>query len=323
MRTRNLDIPHWPIANLYSSASCPISSEADIETACKTVGFPAIIKLEYASSAIGVNMCKTEEDVRNAHGAITNSLRINDDYHGIGLGHGNTMLLMDHLEGSEHDIDIIIFERKLVAAFVTDNGPTNYPAYTETVALMPSNLPSDKQAQLVTAAYQCCTEIGLSNGVYNVEMKMTDLGPKLIEINARMGGFYIRDWIKRLYGIDLMKCAMMISCGIKPFVPCMPSTKFLLGVNLIPSEHRLVMTNNDLRMVLDDLQARGAVIFTIMEDEAKLKHEVKSTHYEEPYANIAVKGRNVDECRQKLSKVCGKLNIETKHYRVSEFMKYF
>ncbi|XP_072042757.1 carnosine synthase 1-like [Amphiura filiformis] len=193
------------------------------------VSFPAILKLEYASAAVGVNMCRNEDDVRNAYTALKSSLATMEaEYRNIGLGYhdGNTMLLMEYLDGSEHDIDVIIFERKLVAAFVTDNGLTNYPAYTETVALMPSNLPSDKQAQLVTAAYQCCNEIGLSNGVYNVEMKMTATGPKLIEINARMGGAYICNWIKRLYGVDLMKCAMLISCGIKPYVPKLPPGSF-------------------------------------------------------------------------------------------------
>ncbi|XP_072041227.1 carnosine synthase 1-like [Amphiura filiformis] len=325
IHTRNADIPHWPITSLYSAASCHIASEADIEQACKIVSFPAILKLEYASAAVGVNMCRNEDDVRNAYTALKNSLATMEaEYRNIGLGYhdGNTMLLMEYLDGSEHDIDVIIFERKLVAAFVTDNGLTNYPAYTETVALMPSNLPSDKQAQLVTAAYQCCNEIGLSNGVYNVEMKMTATGPKLIEINARMGGAYICNWIKRLYGVDLMKCAMLISCGIKPYVPKLPPGEFFMGVNLILSEHFCIMTNSNLRKVLDDLQASGDVNFIMMEDEAKLKNDAKTEQYGKPFAQIGVKGRNVDECRQKLSEVCGKLNIETKNYRVSEFMKY-
>lgn len=64
---------------------------------------------------------------------------------------------------------------------------------------MPSCLPNNKIEQLITAAYQCCTEIGLVSGVFNVEMKMTPTGPKLIEINARMGGYYLRDWIKDLW----------------------------------------------------------------------------------------------------------------------------
>ncbi|XP_072041224.1 carnosine synthase 1-like [Amphiura filiformis] len=302
IRARNADVAHFPITSLYSAASCHIASEADIDQACNIANFPAILKLEYASGAVGVNMCKNEDDVRKTYTALTNSLCAMESEYEIGLGFGNTMLLMEYLDGSEHDIDVVIFERKLVAAFVSDNGPTNYPSYTETVALMPSNLPSDKQAQLVMAAYQCCNKIGLSNGVYNVEMKMTSDGPKLIEINARMGGGHIRNWIKRLYGVDLMKCAMLISCGIKPYVPKLPPAEFLLGVNLILSEHGRILTNNNLRKVLGDLQASGDVIFMMMEDEAKLKLDAESTQYEQPYAQIAVKGRNVDECRQKLGK---------------------
>jgi phosphoribosylamine-glycine ligase len=44
----------------------------------------------------------------------------------------------------------------------------------------------------------------VSVGVFNVEMKMTKTGPNLIEINARMGGFYLRNWILTCYGIALL-----------------------------------------------------------------------------------------------------------------------
>ncbi|XP_072033047.1 carnosine synthase 1-like [Amphiura filiformis] len=321
IRSRNARIPHWPIANLYSAASCPITSEADIDNACKIVKFPAIMKLEYSTGALGVTMCKTRDDVHNAYTAITSSLRPNDYFDGESVGFNNTMILMDYLDGSEHDIDVVIFDRKLVASFLNENGPTNGSTFIETTCLMPSNLPSDKQAQLVTAAYQCCTEIGLSNGVYNVEMKMTPTGPKLLEINARMAGRFKRHWVKRLYGVDLMKCAMVISCGIKPYIPKLPSADFLLGVNLIPSLHGHVMTNSKLRMLLDDLQASGDVILSMLVPEID-KAKLKPIQCQKPFANIAVKGRNVDECRHKLSKVCGKLNIETKNFRVSEFIKY-
>ncbi|KAH3754492.1 hypothetical protein DPMN_189167 [Dreissena polymorpha] len=77
-------------------------------------------------------MVKCEEDIQNQHAYLINTLRTNDDYHGIGLGFSNSMILMDYLQGSEHDIDVVIFERKLIAAFVTDNGLTNWPSYTGT-----------------------------------------------------------------------------------------------------------------------------------------------------------------------------------------------
>jgi hypothetical protein len=45
---------------------------------------------------------------------------------------------------------------------------------------------------MIAAAAQCCNCLGLRNGVFNVEFKMTGMGPKLIEINGRQGGFYIQ-----------------------------------------------------------------------------------------------------------------------------------
>jgi carnosine synthase len=49
---------------------------------------------------------------------------------------------MEYIEGTEHDVDIIIFQRQLIAAFVSDNGPTRQGRFTETTALMPSCLES-------------------------------------------------------------------------------------------------------------------------------------------------------------------------------------
>ena len=48
------------------------------------------------------------------------------------------------------------------------------------------------------AAYQIVRCVGLTDGAVNVEMKMTSVGPRLIEINARMGGYYNSLWIKQV-----------------------------------------------------------------------------------------------------------------------------
>jgi carnosine synthase len=47
---------------------------------------------------------------------------------------------MEFIEGSEHDVDIVMFDGQTVAAFVTDNGPTRMPYFSETAAAMPSRL---------------------------------------------------------------------------------------------------------------------------------------------------------------------------------------
>ncbi|KAL4216930.1 Carnosine synthase 1 [Mactra antiquata] len=318
LQTRTGDIPHWPRTFLYSSPSFHLRTHADIETAYERMTFPAFLKLEHGSSAVGGTIVNDKKDLIEKFNNISNKLTSEKDFPGIGLGHDNSMVLMDIYGGSEHDIDVIIYDRKLVGAFISDNGPTNYPQFIETAATMPSTLPEDKQAQLVTAAYQCCTEIGLSNGTYNVEMKMTKTGPKLIEINARMGGFYLREWIKRLYGVDLMLCAMMISAGIKPYIPKHQPDGHLMGIMLVPSHHNHVFGEkyySDLKEMRDD----DEIIFHQLSES----EEVLADQYEEPFANITIKGTSVDEAKNKLKRVCERLSISNDSYRLDEFIKHF
>ncbi|XP_052233394.1 carnosine synthase 1-like isoform X2 [Dreissena polymorpha] len=321
LRKRTGPIPHWQYTSLFACRSARITCEADIPKAIQAVSIPAILKLEHASCAVGVNIVKCKEDVFNQYANITNRLRTNVDFRGVGLGFSNLMVLMEHLQGSDHVVDVVIFERKLVAAFITNNGLTNWPSYIETSALMPSNLTVDKQAQLVNAAFQCLTELGLSNGVFNVRMQLTSIGPKLIDINARTGGLYICDWVKRLYRIDLMKCALLVSCGIRPYIPLIPPSEYILGVMLMPSKHKHVMHDKVTRMILDDMQSQGDIILTLLETEESLRFANDKAEYEQPYANIAVQAQTVEEARRKLLNICKKLAIETSDYKVSQFIQ--
>lgn len=88
------------------------------------------MKLEHGSSAVGVSVVKDEVELKNKHHEISESLQTNSDFPGIGLGHDNSMIAMEFHTGSEHDVDVIMYDRKLVGAFISDNGPTRRPYFT-------------------------------------------------------------------------------------------------------------------------------------------------------------------------------------------------
>ncbi|XP_053387235.1 carnosine synthase 1-like [Mercenaria mercenaria] len=87
------------------------------------------------------------------------------------------MMAMEYYDGTEHVVDIIIYDSKLIAAFITDSGMVRRPYFIATARRMPSFLSEDKQAWLIEAAYRCCLQIGLSDGTFNVEFKVTENGP--------------------------------------------------------------------------------------------------------------------------------------------------
>jgi carnosine synthase len=88
------------------------------------------LKLEHGSSAVGVSVVKNEDEIRKKYQDISELFRNESDFPGIGLGHDNTMVAMEYHKGSEHDVDVILYDRKLVGAFISDNGPTRYPYFT-------------------------------------------------------------------------------------------------------------------------------------------------------------------------------------------------
>ncbi|XP_014648645.1 PREDICTED: carnosine synthase 1 [Ceratotherium simum simum] len=310
--------PPWPAPSLHAVPCCPLESEADVERAVRQVPLPGVMKLEFGAGAVGVRLVEDAPQCHEHFSRIARDLQGEADHPGIGLGWGNAMLLMEFVEGTEHDVDLVLFGGRLLGAFVSDNGPTRLPGFTETAACMPTGLAPEQEAQLVQAAFRCCLGCGLLDGVFNVELKMTRAGPRLIEINPRMGGFYLRDWILELYGVDLLLAAAMVACGLRPALPTHPRARgHLVGVMCLVSQHLQALSSTASRETLQALHERGLLRFNQLE-EALVPGE-----YEEPYCSVACAGPTPAEARVRLLGLCQGLGIDGPHYPVAHFLSHF
>ena len=311
---RRGDIPHFPRTTLYSCQTYQIDCSTDIHKVLSknSITFPAILKLLYGSSAVGVHLVKDEDDCLQYFDKVQQNL----DVYGVGLGFGSSMMLTDFVVGSEHDVDIIIFKRKLIAAFVSDNGPTRIPDFIETVSVMPSALNEERKNQLITAAYQCCLEIGLDNGVFNVELKSTITGPKLLEINARMGGFYLRDWIKYCYGVDILLSNFLIALGIRPHIQKKPPIASLVGVMCLPSEHLDLFHDKEVMKKLQEKHDNGSIRYNRFEETPQREK------FEQVTANIAAIGSDISTAKKALLDLCSTFQISTPTYNVEKMLSF-
>ncbi|XP_015195127.2 carnosine synthase 1 [Lepisosteus oculatus] len=329
LASRSRSVPLlFPSPRIYAVPCAHVESAADIQKVVTDgetgdgsikLRFPAIMKLEYGAGAVGVKRVDSLSESLAHLEKIAGDLREETDYPGIGLGWGNAMTLMEYIGGTEHDVDVVIFDGRLEGAFVSDNGPTRVPGFTETAAQMPTGLPRDKEAQLIEAAYRCCLGCGLRDGVFNVEMKMTPSGPKLIEINARMGGFYLRDWIREIFGVDILFCAFLIACGLAPRLPPqrLPALCHLTGVMCVVSQHLHALRTTASPPVLRELHRRGVLRLCEMEEE------LIAGEYEEPYCNVGVRAERPQDARLSLLTLSQALGIDSPHYPVSYFLSHF
>jgi len=226
-------------AGLPTPRNTLITSEAEVETAGATVGFPAVLKPVSGAASLGVMKVLSMEDLKRCFKETTEELRtlvvssgalVKSASDGVDAANtiDMTMLLEQYLDGPEVDIDIVMSNGKWRYAAVTDNGPTQEPYFNETWGVCPSVLPKDQQAALKDLAVKSVEAIGFTSGVFHVECKLTSTGPQLIEVNARMGGGPVRECNLRTWGVDLVEETIFLALGIpaRPMVPKQPLEAF-------------------------------------------------------------------------------------------------
>lgn len=218
-----------------------ITAPEQLEASAKNVGFPAVIKPIYGAASIGVVRVDTFDQLKASYAKVCKELasaRIvagaleqgNDDDDADGGGGGGSsvhtaggnasswirtdIMMEEYLDGPEVDVDLIMSEGQPVYGAVSDNWPTVEPYFNETGSNSPSILPSHKQRELLelsVASVQC---LGFTQGVFHVECKYTSRGPRLIEVNCRMGGGPVRTMNHLVWGVDLVEEALMCTAGV-------------------------------------------------------------------------------------------------------------
>jgi carnosine synthase len=80
------------------------------------------------------------------------------------------------------------------------------------------HLPPDHNKKAVRAlvdlSAQTVQAFGFRRGVLHVEGKCTTRGPRVIEVNARMGGARIHQMVEAVWGVDLIEAQLRSSLGL-------------------------------------------------------------------------------------------------------------
>lgn len=205
MAADGLPVPRFSVLN----------SESDISAAIQVVGFPAVLKPSYGAASIGVMRVDTESELYKAF----RNLRIQMEMDGDPLWiQGTDIVYEEYYDGDEFDIDVLMSNDVAVYAKVSDNWAVCEPWFQETGMHCPSSYCPKKQNELIDLAVAAVRTIGFKNGCLHVECRYTSRGPRLIEVNGRMGGDPVFDFNRLVWGVDLVEEHYMSVLGI-PICP--------------------------------------------------------------------------------------------------------
>ena len=185
-----------------------VRSLDELFAAAADVGFPAVVKPEFGASAAGCVRVDSFESLPGVYKLVR--AVVTPERKAI-FRAGSDLLLEQYLDGVEFDVDLILQDRECVFSSVSQNWPTAEPSFQETGLHLPPDHNKKAVAGLVDLSVQTVQSFGFRRGVLHVEGKCTSRGPRVIEVNARMGGARIYQMVEAVWGVDLIE-AQLRSC---------------------------------------------------------------------------------------------------------------
>jgi biotin carboxylase len=196
-------------AALPSAAHRLVSSAEEAVRAAESLGYPVVIKPRALAGSLGVMLGEDGAAVRDAF-ELADSSRFGD----LPTGHG--VLIEEYLDGPEISVDSTVFEGRVDCVHVARKRLGFRPYFEEVGHLVTgwSDEPwAEPVRELVVQAHRA---IGVTHGVTHAEVRLTRKGPRLVELNGRLGGDLI-PFISRLAtGMDLVVAAAELAFGRRP-----------------------------------------------------------------------------------------------------------
>ncbi len=182
-----------------------VKNEEQFSDVKSKVDFPCIMKPTDSSGSRGVMLLNDLSELESAY------------CYTKGFSRGGAVIIEEYLKGSEVSVEVIVFDGTPNVLQITDKLTTGAPHFVEMGHSQPSRLANTDKAEIADLACRAVGAVGIKNGPAHVEIMLTDKGPKMIELGARMGGDCITTHLVPLStGIDMIKATIDISCGSKP-----------------------------------------------------------------------------------------------------------
>ncbi|WP_103341283.1 ATP-grasp domain-containing protein [Amycolatopsis sp. CA-126428] len=199
----------------------------DVDAAVAATGLPAVLKPRRGAGSAGTVRVDTVEELRAAlpGGSAADHLLeqlLTGDPSVAGADWGDYV--------SVESVHTPAGSRQVC---VTGKFPLD--GFRETGMLLPATLSEADTEAVLSLDAAATAALGLRHGLTHTELKLTPEGPRVIEVNGRLGG-YVPGILKQANGIDLVRVALQVALGLEPRWPAPSWTGVTYQYFLTPGE---------------------------------------------------------------------------------------
>lgn len=126
------------------------------------------------------------------------------------------VIIEEFMIGEEVSVEVLVYNKEYFILNITDKLTTGAPYFVELGHSQPSNLSTKILEEIKKISINALKALNINNGAAHVEIIVTEKGPKIVEVGARMGGDCITtDLVPLSTGIDMVKAVIQIALGEK------------------------------------------------------------------------------------------------------------
>lgn len=206
-------------AGVAQPRSYPVSTLDEALEAADRIGYPVVLKPRGLAASLGVVRVKDAGELRDAF-SFSIGAKAPDP---VGLDFATPLLVEEYVSGEEVSVDAVVQDGTVTALYV-GRKVVGYPPYSEEIGhVVVGDDPLLRDPVLLNALQDTHTALGFLDGWTHSEFILTAGGPRLIEVNGRIGGDMVPYLGRLATGIDPGLAAASAACGLAPEVEPGPS----------------------------------------------------------------------------------------------------
>ena len=173
----------------------------------RAAGYKCIVKPADNSGSRGVELLEEYDD-----SALASAFAYSKQFSRSG-----DLVVEEYMEGPEVSVETLAVDGAVHVIQITDKLTTGAPYFVEMGHSQPSQLSAETQTRIEDITVAANRAIGITNGPSHTEIKVTEDGPKIVELGARLGGDCITTHLTPLStGVNMVECCIKIALGEKP-----------------------------------------------------------------------------------------------------------
>ncbi|NMO53790.1 ATP-grasp domain-containing protein [Actinoplanes sp. TBRC 11911] len=226
----------------------------------EAVGYPAVVKPVDGSGSVFVRRVDDRVSLREAVDAV-------QAIDAMGRRLAEKVLVESYVTGPEFSVEGYVQNGETLVVSVTAKMLGPEPQFVEIGHTVEADLARAERAVLAETATQAVRALGMTVGVFHVEVRLSAGGPMIMEVGGRLAGDRIPALIEAVHGVDLPTVNVEVLAGRQVAVDSPLPTRGVAGVRyFIAKQPSVLAEREELHDRLTKLPGCREVVWTFPPD---------------------------------------------------------